>query len=68
MTTRNALEIEADIARNAPLVDKTPYAHNIIGLNLNILETTYGYTKDQIKAIVRKNKLDKKGWGYILKM
>ena len=68
MTTRTALEIEADIARNAPLVDKAPYAHNIIGLNLNILETTYGYKIDQIKSIVRKNKLEKKGWGYILKM
>ena len=65
---RTALEIEDDIARNAKLIDKTEFAHNIVGLNLNILSTQEGYTLDQIKAIVRKNKLDKKGWGYILKM
>lgn len=68
MSARTALEIEDTIARNAPLVDRTPFAHNIIGLEMNILQTTYGYTLDQIKAIVRKNKLDKKGWSHILKM
>lgn len=65
---KTALEIENDIARNAPLVDKTPFAHNIIGLNLNILQTTYDYTLDQIKTVVKRNEFDKKGWSYILEM
>jgi len=68
MATRTAREIEANIAKNAPLVDIAPFSHNIIGLELNILKTNNGYTLDQIKAIVRKYKLDKKGWGYILKL
>jgi len=68
MATRTAREIEANIAKNAPLVDIAPFSHNIIGLELNILKTNNGYTLDQIKEIVRKYKLDKKGWGYILKL
>ena len=68
MATRTAREIEASIEKNAPLVDIAPFSHNIIGLELNILKTNNGYTLDQIKAIVRKYKLDKKGWGYILKL
>jgi hypothetical protein len=67
-TARTCFEIEDNIAANAPLVDRTPFAHNIIGLELNILQTTYGYTLDRIKKIVKRNKLDKKGWGYILKL
>ena len=68
MATRTALEIEEYISKMAKLVGKTEFAHNIVGFELNILQTTYGYTLDQIKSIVKKNKLDKKGWGYVLNM
>jgi len=66
MTTRTAADIEILIAENSKLLDKTPYAHNIIAINLQILETNHGYTDEQIKAIIVKNKLNKKGWGHLL--
>ena len=52
------------IANETPYIDIKPYSHNIISLQLSIIENEGGLEK--VKECIKKFKLDKKGWGWIL--
>ena len=48
------------VRQNAPLVDRTPYAHNIIGAALSAIAEMAG--DKEAKKAIKEFGLDKKGW------
>lgn len=52
------------ILEEIPFVNIKPYSHNIIGLELRILEENYG--KEEVIKLVENTQLKNLGWGYIL--
>ncbi len=61
MKDPKTLEDYREIVRqNAPLVDRTPYAHNIIGLALRAIDKLAG--KAEAEKTIKEFGLDKKGW------
>jgi len=52
------------IEREIPYVDKKPYSHNIININLSIIGDKFG--QDKVKQIISQTNLKYLGWGYIL--
>ena len=57
----------SSIAEESKYIDIKPYSHNIVGLNLQILNKNHNYDDEKIKLVVKTFGLDKKGWGYLLK-
>ena len=55
------------IAEESKYIDIKPYSHNIVGLELQILNKNHNYDNEKIKLVVKTFGLDKKGWGYLLK-
>jgi hypothetical protein len=47
------------VRQNAPLVDRTPYAHNIIGIALSAIDKLAG--EAETKKTIKEFGLDKKG-------
>lgn len=61
MKDPKTLEEWRDVIRqNAPLVDRMPYAHNIIGLALNAIDKLTG--EAEVEKAIKDFGLDKKGW------
>ena len=55
------------IAREVDFADIRPYSHNIIDMNMRILEAEQeGYYKTKIQEVVKMFGLDDKGWEYLL--
>lgn len=48
------------VRQNAPLVDKAPYAHNIIGIALSAIDKLAG--EEEALKTIKEFGLDKKGW------
>jgi hypothetical protein len=59
-------ELISIIKKEIPYVDKKPYSHNIINIQLEILGKKYGM--EEAKKLIKKTKLKNLGWGHILKM
>lgn len=53
------------IAKEVDWIDIKEYSHNIVGLELRILDEG-GFGNDKINKVVKLFGLDKKGWGYLL--
>jgi hypothetical protein len=53
-------ELRKQVAINAPLVDRTPYAHNII--NFTLLEIAEKFGKAEANKAIHDFKLKKLGW------
>ena len=54
-------EIINTIKKEIPFIDVKPYSHNIINLNLMILEKKYG--QEEVNKLIKKTKLKDLGWG-----
>ena len=54
------------IKAEIPYIDVKPYSHNIIQLELDILEKHYGI--EEVLKLIETTELKNLGWGYILKM
>lgn len=58
-------DIIIKILNEIPFINKKPYSHNIISLNLMILERDYG--EEEVINLIKTTKLKNLGWGHILK-
>ena len=54
------------IENESKYIDIKPFSHNIVGLELQMLSEQFNYTNAQIKEVVKKYNLHKKGWAYVL--
>ena len=61
----NKEDIINTIKKEIPFVNVKPYSHNIISINLFILEKEYG--QEEVNKLIEKTKLKDLGWGWILK-
>jgi hypothetical protein len=52
------------IKREIPFVGKRPYSHNIINLELNILDERYG--EKEVVELIKNTDLKILGWGHII--
>tara|TARA_R110000803_G_scaffold146566_1_gene212303 strand:- start:194 stop:415 length:222 start_codon:yes stop_codon:yes gene_type:complete len=62
--TQTKQEIIKKIKEEIPYIDIKPYSHNIIGLELSILEQVAG--KEAVIELVKTTRLKNLGWHYIL--
>ena len=53
------------IKKEIPFIDVKTYSHNIISMNLMILEKNYG--QEEVNKLIKNTKLKDLGWGWILK-
>lgn len=65
---KNVKELETlvKILDESQFIDIKPYSHNLVMINLTILERNHEYDAEKIKLVVRTFGLDKKGWKYLL--
>ena len=63
-SSEKIIKILTKIDEEIPYIDIKPYSHNIIGLQLDMLEKLTN--EDNIKKVVKEKGLDKLGWGHIL--
>ena len=63
--TKTKEEIIATIKKEIPFVDIKPYSHNIISLQLTMLEEVAG--EEAVVELVKSTKLKDLGWGYMIK-
>ena len=56
-------QIIAKIKQEIPYVDVKPYSHNIISLELTILEEVAG--REAVVELVKTTELKNKGWGWL---
>lgn len=59
-------EIIAVIKKEIPFVDVKPFSHNIINLELNILEEVAG--EQAVIELIKTTQLKNLGWGWIVKI
>jgi len=59
-------EIIAVIKKEIPFVDIKPFSHNIINLELNILEEVAG--EQAVIELIKTTELKNLGWGWIVKI
>ena len=62
--TKTKEEIIATIKKEIPFVDIKPYSHNIISLQLTMLEEVAG--EEAVVELVKSTKLKDLGWGYMI--
>ena len=62
--TQTKQEIIKKIKEEIPYIDIKPFSHNIIGLELSILEQVAG--KEAVIELVKTTRLKNLGWGYLL--
>lgn len=53
------------IAKEVDFIDIKPFSHNIVGLELRILDEK-GFDNDKINKVIKLFGLEEKGWGYLL--
>jgi hypothetical protein len=54
------VKIRESIIKEIPYIDIKPYSHNIIGLQLSVIDKKYGH--DEVVKTIKEFELDKKGW------
>ena len=65
-TERKCMDIMEKIENEIPFIDVKPYSHNIINMNLNLIEELDN--QERVVEFIRQNKnLMEKGWGWIVK-
>ena len=64
--TKTKEEIIATIKKEIPFVDIKPYSHNIINLELNILEEVAG--EEAVLELIKTTELKNLGWGWIVRL
>ena len=57
---KTLLQLQEQISKEVPYIDIKPYSHNIIGLVLAQIEKSFG--KKQAIKVMKKHRLDTKGW------
>ena len=57
-------QIIAKIKQEIPFVDVKPFSHNIISLELRMLEEVYGV--EAVVELIETTELKDLGWGYII--
>tara|TARA_B110000285_G_scaffold219304_1_gene269746 strand:- start:605 stop:805 length:201 start_codon:yes stop_codon:yes gene_type:complete len=62
--TKTKQQIIDTIKKHLELIDIKPYSHNIIGLQLNLLERVA--SQEAVIELVRTTELQNLGWGYLL--
>ena len=65
---KNTKEVQVlwNIHEENRFIDIKPYSHNLVMINLTILENNHQYDAEKIKLVVRSFGLDKKGWKHLL--
>ena len=58
------LELLRKVVEEIPYIGVRPYSHNIISLNLRIIEQKFGTRA--VEAIIEMTDLKDLGWGYII--
>tara|TARA_R110000824_G_scaffold344865_1_gene531503 strand:- start:462 stop:689 length:228 start_codon:yes stop_codon:yes gene_type:complete len=64
MSKKTKEEIIAKITKEIPFVNIKPYSHNIISLQLTMLEEIGG--EEAVVALINNTELCLLGWGYIV--
>jgi hypothetical protein len=66
--TKNPEELETlvSILDESLFIDIKPYSHNLVMINLTILQKNHQYDKEKIALVVKTFGLDKKGWKHLL--
>ena len=64
--TRTKQQIINKINEEIPYVDIKPYSHNIIGLELSMLDEVAG--REAVIELVRTTELRNLGWGFLLEI
>tara|TARA_R110001632_G_scaffold219419_1_gene348935 strand:- start:2390 stop:2617 length:228 start_codon:yes stop_codon:yes gene_type:complete len=64
MSKKTKEEIIAKITKEIPFVNIKPYSHNIISLQLTMLEEIGG--EEAVVALINNTELGLLGWGYIV--
>ena len=62
--TKTKKEIIATIKKEIPFVDIKPYSHNIISLQLTMLEEVAG--EEAVVELIKSTKLKDLGWGHTI--
>lgn len=64
MSDKTKEQIIEKIKQEIPFVDIKPFSHNIISLELRLLEKKYG--EEEVKNLIKSTKLKDLGWGHFI--